>query len=65
MMAIGFAIDGTLAWVWANILAIVGWIIAMIAFVVVPFRGPPAKARNWLLIFFALPWVALPIYWVI
>ena len=65
MMAIGFAIDGTLAWVWANILAIVGWIIAMIAFVVVPFRRPPAKARNWLLIFFALPWVALPIYWVI
>ena len=65
MMDIGFAIDGTLAWVWANILAIVGWIIAMIAFVVVPFRRPPAKARNWLLIFFALPWVALPIYWVI
>ena len=65
MMDIGFAIDGTLAWIWANILAIVGWIIAMIAFVVVPFRRPPAKARNWLLIFFALPWVALPIYWVI
>ncbi len=65
MIDIGMAIDGTLAWIWANILAIIGWIIAMIAFVVVPFRRPPAEARNWLLIFFALPWVALPIYWMI
>jgi len=64
-MDLGIAIDGTLSWVWANILAIIGWIIAVIAFVVVPFRRPPAEARNWLLLFFALPWVALPIYWLI
>tara|TARA_Y100000815_G_scaffold274248_1_gene307737 strand:+ start:249 stop:1703 length:1455 start_codon:yes stop_codon:yes gene_type:complete len=65
MMDIGIVIDGTLAWIWDHLLAIIGWIIAMIAFVVVPFRRPPAEARNWLLIFFALPWVALPIYWMI
>ena len=64
-MDIGIVIDGTLAWIWDHLLAIIGWIIAMIAFVVVPFRRPPAEARNWLLIFFALPWVALPIYWMI
>ena len=64
-MDIGIVIDGTLAWIWDHLLAIIGWIIAMIAFVVVPFRRPPAEARNWLLIFFAPPWVALPIYWMI
>ena len=65
MIDIGSVIDGTFAWIWDHLLAIIGWIIAMIAFVVVPFRRPPAEARNWLLIFFALPWVALPIYWLI
>ncbi|MBB3033857.1 cardiolipin synthase [Alteriqipengyuania lutimaris] len=65
MIDLGLAIDGTFAWLWSNSLAIIGWIIAVIAFVVVPFRRPPAEARNWLLIFFALPWVALLIYWLI
>ncbi len=57
--------DGTLVWLWENKLALAGWIVALIALVVVPFRRPPAEARNWLLIFFALPWVALIIYWLI
>ncbi|MEL7686813.1 cardiolipin synthase [Citromicrobium bathyomarinum] len=58
-------IDGALAWLWGNKLTLAGWIIALIAFVVVPFRRPPAEARNWLLLFFALPWVAVFIYWMI
>ena len=58
-------IDGALAWLWDNKLVLAGWIIALIAFVVVPFRRPPAEARNWLLLFFALPWVAVFIYWMI
>ncbi|MGB3472468.1 MAG: cardiolipin synthase [Erythrobacter sp.] len=41
---------------------VVGWIIALVAFVLVPFRRPPAEARSWLLIFFGLPWVALVVY---
>lgn len=61
----GMPIDHTLAWLWANKLALAGWIVALVAFVVVPFRRPPAEARNWLLIFFALPWVALLTYWLI
>jgi cardiolipin synthase A/B len=65
MIDIGSIVDGTFAWIWDHLFAIIGWIIAMIAFVVVPFRRPPAEARNWLLIFFALPWVALLIYWLI
>ena len=58
-------IDGLLGWLWHNKVVIAGWIIALIAFVVVPFRRPPAEARNWLLLFFALPWVAVLIYWMI
>jgi|TARA_R100000049_G_C1951890_1_gene100387 cardiolipin synthase len=65
MIDIGSVMDGTFTWIWDHMLAIIGWIIAVIAFVVVPFRRPPAEARNWLLIFFALPWVALIIYWLI
>mgnify|MGYP001975380153 CR=1 FL=1 len=51
-----------LSWLWANKFMIAGWGIALAAFVVVPFRRSPAEARGWLLIFFALPWVALVIY---
>jgi cardiolipin synthase len=39
-----------------------GWIIAAVAFVLVPFRRPPAEARSWLLVFLGLPWVALVVY---
>lgn len=41
---------------------IVGWIISIAAFVLVPFRRPPAEARSWLLVFLGLPWVALVAY---
>ncbi|MGB3546170.1 MAG: cardiolipin synthase, partial [Saprospiraceae bacterium] len=50
------------SWLWANKFVVMGWIIALVAFVIVPFRRPPAEARSWLLIFFGLPWVALVIY---
>lgn len=39
-----------------------GWVIAGVAFALVPFRRPPAEARSWLLIFFGLPWLALFVY---
>ena len=51
--------------VWEHGFAVLGWVIAIVAFVLVPFRRPAAEARSWLLIFFALPWLALVIYWVI
>lgn len=41
---------------------VAGWIIAAVAFVLVPFRRPPAEARSWLLVFLGLPWVALVVY---
>jgi cardiolipin synthase len=53
---------GALAWLWDNKLAVAGWIIAIVAFVIVPFRRPPSEARGWLLLFFVLPWLALLIY---
>ena len=65
MIDLGMVLEGILSWLWANKLALAGWIVALIAFVVVPFRRPPAEARNWLLIFLALPWVAALIYWMI
>lgn len=65
MTDLGILTDPAFVWLWDNKLALAGWIIATIAFVVVPFRRPPAEARNWLLIFFALPWLALIIYWLI
>lgn len=49
-------------WLWANKFVVAGWVIALVAFVLVPFRRPPAEARSWLLIFFGLPWVALVVY---
>ncbi|MDJ0977599.1 MAG: cardiolipin synthase [Erythrobacter sp.] len=49
-------------WLWANKFVVAGWIVALVAFVLVPFRRPPAEARSWLLIFFGLPWVALVVY---
>lgn len=47
------------SWLWANKFAVGGWIIAIVAFVAVPFRRAPAEARSWLLVFFALPWLAV------
>jgi cardiolipin synthase len=41
---------------------VAGWIIAAVAFVLVPFRRAPAEARSWLLVFLGLPWVALVLY---
>lgn len=55
-------IDGWLGWIWANKVVLLGWTIALVAFVLIPFRRPPAEARSWLLVFFALPWLALVIY---
>nr|WP_255548033.1 cardiolipin synthase [Erythrobacter ani] len=57
--------DVWLSWVWTNKVSIAGWTIAIIAFVLVPFRRTPAEARSWLLIFFALPWFAAVAYWLI
>ena len=57
--------EDVLAWVWANKVALLGWGIAIVAFILVPFRRPPAEARSWLLIFFALPWLGLIVYWLI
>lgn len=57
--------DQVLTWLWANKLAVAGWIIALAAFVVVPFRRSPAEARSWLLIFLALPWLGVVVYWLI
>lgn len=51
-----------ISWLWANKFVFAGWIIALVAFVLVPFRRPPAEARSWLLVFLGLPWVALVIY---
>lgn len=51
-----------LLWLWANKFTVAGWAIAAAAFVLVPFRRPPAEARSWLLVFFGLPWVALVLY---
>ncbi len=48
--------------IWANKFAVLGWTIAAVAFVLIPFRRSPAEARGWLLIFFALPWLALVAY---
>ena len=53
------------SWVWANKFALAAWSIAIVAFVLVPFRRPPAEARSWLLVFFAFPWLALVGYWLI
>ncbi|KWV92137.1 cardiolipin synthase [Erythrobacter sp. YT30] len=50
------------SWLWANKFVVAGWIIALVAFVLVPFRRPPAEARSWLLVFLGLPWVALVAY---
>ena len=50
------------AWIWTNKFAVLGWAIALVAFVLVPFRRPPAEARGWLLVFFALPWLAVLAY---
>ncbi|KEO91370.1 cardiolipin synthetase [Erythrobacter longus] len=47
------------SWLWANKFAVGGWIIAIVAFVAVPFRRAPSEARSWLLVFFALPWLAV------
>ncbi|MGB7418278.1 MAG: cardiolipin synthase [Erythrobacter sp.] len=49
-------------WLWTNKFVVAGWIIALVAFVLVPFRRPPAEARSWLLVFFGLPWIALVAY---
>lgn len=65
MIEPGFAIDAALAWLWDNKLAVAGWIVALVAFIIVPFRRPPSEARSWLLLFFALPWLALVTYWLI
>lgn len=55
-------IDASQAWIWDNKFVVLGWTIALVAFVLIPFRRPPAQARGWLLIFFALPWLALVMY---
>ena len=47
---------------WAWLPALGSWAIRIGAFVVVPFRRPPAAARTWLLLFFVAPWIALPVY---
>ena len=47
-------------WVWFPLVG--SWSIRLGAFVVVPFRRTPEAARTWLLLFFVLPWVALPVY---
>lgn len=52
-------------WIFTNKFTALGWTIALVAFVLVPFRRPPAEARGWLLIFFALPWLALLTYAVV
>ena len=55
-------IYGALDWTWSNKVSVAGWTIAIVAFVLIPFRRAPAQARGWLLIFFALPWLALVVY---
>ena len=47
-------------WPWFPLVG--SWSIRLGAFVVVPFRRTPEAARTWLLLFFVLPWVALPVY---
>ncbi len=46
-------------------LAIAGWVIILGALIVVPFRRSVAEARSWLLVFFAIPPVALLLYFII
>jgi len=61
----GNVLEIMFAWVLGNWFTVLGWAIALIAFVVVPFRRSAAEARSWLLIFLAVPWVAVVIYWLI
>lgn len=65
MTEFAIVLEQAQGWLWDNALAMAGWAIAFAAFVLVPFRRPAAEARSWLLIFFALPWVALLLYWLI
>ncbi|MDY8108403.1 cardiolipin synthase [Fulvimarina sp. 2208YS6-2-32] len=47
------------------LLQIAGWTILFGALVYIPFRRSPAASQAWLLLFFFLPWVALPLYLVL
>ena len=41
---------------------IAGWAIVFGGLVYIPFRRSPTAAQAWILLFFFLPWVALPLY---
>ncbi len=58
-------LDKIVSFVGDHIYSLMGWTIAIVAFVLIPFRRSAAEARSWLLVFFALPWIALIVYWLI
>jgi cardiolipin synthase A/B len=51
--------DGT---VWPLAVSVAGWSIIVGALVYIPFRRSPVAAQAWLMLFFFLPWIALPVY---
>ncbi|QLC21662.1 cardiolipin synthase [Parasphingopyxis sp. CP4] len=51
-----------IAFVWANALTIISWVIRIGALILVPFRRSPAAARGWLLLFFIAPLPALLLF---
>jgi cardiolipin synthase A/B len=65
MMSLAPWIEAGLAWIWANLFVVMGWVIALMAFVLIPFRRSPSEARGWLLLFFALPWLAVVLYGIV
>ncbi len=65
MAEFAYLAEEALVWAWRNAFSLLGWAIAIVAFVLVPFRRPPAEARSWLLVFFAIPWIAIIAYWLI
>lgn len=54
-----------IAFLWANLLTIISWVIRIGALILVPFRRSPAAARGWLLLFFIAPLPALLLFLVI